>query len=182
MYSIRRATFEDAEAIAAIHVKSWKSTYNDLLDEEDLSNITYENRRALWETVLKMEKSGTCTFVICDEKQMVGFISGGPERTKRFDYDSEIYNIYLLDSFQKKGLGARLLNAFSEEMLAIGYKTILVWVIKQNPSSRFYERYKAEPVGEEMITIGDGRYQETAYGWKNINALLELLDYSTHTK
>lgn len=176
MYSIRRATFEDAEMIATIHVKSWKSTYNELLDEEDLSNITYENRRVLWETILKMEKSGTCTFVISDEKQMVGFVSGGPERTKRFDYDSEIYNIYLLDEFQKKGLGARLLNAFSKEMLGIGYNSILVWVIKQNPSSRFYERYKAELVGEEIITIGDGRYQETAYGWKDINALLELLD------
>ncbi|MBM7600196.1 L-amino acid N-acyltransferase YncA [Virgibacillus halotolerans] len=178
MYSIRRATLEDADTITTIHVKSWKSTYSELLDQEDLSNITYENRRALWEAVLSMEKKGTCTFVIYDEKQIVGFVSGGPERTKRFGYDSEIYNIYLLDEFQKKGLGARLLNAFAKEMKELGHESILVWVLKQNPSSRFYERYHAEPVGEEITTIGDGRYQETAYGWKHIDALLDLLHLS----
>ena len=175
MYSIRRAIFEDAETIASIHVKSWKSTYSELLEEKDMSNITYENRRALWETILRMEKNGTCTFVIHDEKQIVGFVSGGIERTKRFNYDSEIYNIYLLDEFQKKGLGARLLKAFAEEMKTLGSKSILVWVIKQNPSSRFYERYNAKPVGEEITTIGDGRYQETAYGWEHIDDLLALL-------
>lgn len=175
MFSIRKATFEDAEAIATIHVKSWKSTYSELLAEKDMSNITYENRKALWETILKMETNGTCTFVIHDEQQIVGFVSGGPERTKRFNYDSEIYTIYLLDEFQKKGLGARLLNTFAKAMMAIGSTSLLVWVIKQNPSSRFYERYHARPVGEEITTIGDGRYQETAYGWESINELLDLL-------
>lgn len=175
MYSIRKATFADAETIASIHVKSWKSTYSELLDEKDLSNMTYENRRALWETILSMEKNNTCTFVIYNEEQIVGFVSGGVERTKKFNYDSEIYNIYLLDAFQKKGLGARLLQAFAEEMKQLSSESILVWVLQQNPSSRFYERYRAKPVGEEITTIGDGRYQETAYGWENIDDLLDLL-------
>lgn len=177
MFSIRKATFEDAETIASIHVKSWKSTYSELLDEKDMSNITYENRKTLWETILKLEMNGTYTLVIHDEQQIVGFVSGGPERTKRFNYESEIYNIYLLEEFQKKGLGARLLNAFAREMKSTGSNSILVWVITQNPSSRFYERYNAKPVGEEITTIGDGRYQETAYGWGSIDGLLDLLHH-----
>lgn len=174
MFSIRKATFEDADTIASIHIKSWKSTYSELLEEEDLSNITFENRKALWETILRIENE-TCTFVIYNEEQVVGFVSGGPERTKRFNYDSEIYTIYLLDEFQKMGLGAKLLHVFAEEMKRLGNRSILVWVLKQNPSSRFYERYCAKPVGEEITTIGEGRYQETAYGWEEIDQLLILL-------
>lgn len=172
MYTIRRAASADAEAIANIHVKSWKNTYTDLVDEEDLSNMTYENRRTLWEAVLQMQRKEQCTFVIMNEKDIVGFVSGGPERTKRFDYDSEIYTIYLLPEYQRKGLGAMLLKAFVEEMKVHGYESLLVWVLTQNPSSRFYERYDAKPVGEEETTIGEGTYQETAYGWESINELL----------
>lgn len=175
MFTVRKASYGDAAAIADIHVSSWKSTYTDLLEERDLSNITYENRRALWETVLRMQKEEQLTFVIHNEEKIVGFISGGPERTKKFNYDSEIYTIYLLDDFQKLGLGTRLLKVFSEGMKNLGYHSLMVWILKQNPSSRFYERYEAKPVGEEVTTIGEGTYQETAYGWKNIDLLLKHL-------
>lgn len=180
MYIIREATFEDAEAISTIHVNTWKNTYKDLVDEKDLTNMTYENRIILWETVLKMDKEKQCTLVIQDEDKIVGFISGGPERTKRFNYDSEIYNIYILDEYQKEGLGSQLLEAFAKEMKDYGHYSLLVWILKHNPSSRFYERYGATSVGEEAIQIGEGSYEETAYGWNNIDDLLTVLISPEH--
>ncbi|MUK88769.1 GNAT family N-acetyltransferase [Ornithinibacillus sp. L9] len=178
MFTIRKGNFEDAEQIADVHVSSWKSTYQELLDEKDLSNITYENRKTLWETILKIQKQDQCVYIIKqnEDDKIIGFISGGPERTKNFNYDGEIYSIYLLDEYQKKGLGARLLKVFAERMKVLGYRSILVWVLTQNPSSRFYERYQAKPIGTEKVTIGQGTYQETAYGWGNIDDLLKLID------
>lgn len=172
MYSFRKAVSTDAEAIANIHVISWKHIYTDLVDEKDLSNMTYENRKILWQTVLQMQKKQQWTFVLLDGETVVGFISGGPERTRRFEYDGEIYNIYLLPEYQRKGLGGMLLKGLTEEIKQHGYTSLLVWVLTQNPSSRFYERFEAKPVGREQTTIGEGSYQETAYGWKNIDNLL----------
>lgn len=175
MFLIRKATLEDAEDIANIHVQTWKNTYNDLLHEKDLSNMTYENRKTLWETVLRMQKKEQCTFVIHNDEKIVGFVSGGPERTKRFHYEAEIYTIYLLADYQKMGLGSRLLHVFAQKMKALDYNSLLVWILKKNPSSRFYERYEAMPVGEVETSIGEGTYQETAYGWESIDALLKQL-------
>lgn len=172
MYSIRKAVYADAEAIADIHVVSWKHIYTDLVDEKDLSNVTYDNRKIIWQTILKMQKKQQWTFVLLDGETVVGFISGGPERTKRFDYDGEIYNIYLLPEYQQKGLGGMLLKAFTEAVKSHGYTSLLVWVLTQNPSSRFYERFQAKPVGKEQTTIGEGSYQETAFGWESIDQLL----------
>lgn len=175
MFFIRKARLDDAEAIADIHVTSWKSTYVDLLDEKDLSNMTFENRKILWETKLQVQKKNQCTFVIHNEEKIAGFISGGPERTKRFNYESEIYTIYLLPEYQKQGLGTRLLRVFAEEMKQQGHQSLLVWILKKNPSSRFYERYNAKSVGEEETSIGEGIYQETAYGWEHIDELLNIV-------
>ncbi|MEN1970456.1 GNAT family N-acetyltransferase [Lentibacillus sp. N15] len=177
MYSIRKAVYTDAEVIATIHVKSWKNIYTDLVDEKDLSNTTFENRKILWQTVLRMQKKQQWTFVLMDKaKQVIGFISGGPERTRRFQYDGEIYTIYLLPEYQRKGLGSMLLKALVEEIKQYGYQSLLVWVLTQNPSSRFYEKYAAKPVGKEETTIGEGTYQETAYGWEDLDTLLTKLN------
>ncbi|MFC0300668.1 GNAT family N-acetyltransferase [Virgibacillus soli] len=178
MYTIRQASYEDATAIANIHVRTWKNTYQDLIDEKDISNMTYENRKVLWQTILQTQTEDRVTLVIHQNEQIIGFISGGPERTKRFNYDAEIYTIYILDEHQKKGLGAQLLAAFSKKMLAFGHQSLLVWILKQNPSSRFYERYEAKPVGYEETTIGEGTYRETAYGWTDLEGLVKKLKYS----
>ncbi|MRH44099.1 GNAT family N-acetyltransferase [Aquibacillus halophilus] len=173
MYHIRKAALEDAEKIAEVHVQSWKSTYSELINEQDLSNITFENRKILWETILQLPMKGQVALVLHDDdNNIVGFISGGKERTKRFSYDGEIYAIYLLEGYQRKGLGSILLDAFAKEMKNEGYDSILIWVLTQNPSSQFYTNYGAEQVDEEETTIGKGTYQETAYGWQLIDELI----------
>lgn len=175
MYLVRRANYEDAETIADIHFKTWKSTYTELIDEKDITNMTYENRKILWETILRMPRKEQCIFVIEVNNDVVGFIFGGPERTDNENYDSAIYDIYIMDGFQKQGLGAKLLKAFAKEMKKLGNKSMLVWVLTQNPSSRFYERYDAQLAGEVATTIGEGSYEETAYGWKDIDKLISSL-------
>lgn len=173
MPKIREALLQDAETIANIHVSSWKSTYKDLIAEQDLSNITLENRIVLWETILKNPVNGQIAFVVeNDEGEVVGFVSGGKERTKNYGYEGEIYAIYLLDGYQGKGFGSMLLHAFAVGMKKAGYQSLLVWVLTQNPSSRFYSKFGADPVEAEKVTIGQGTYEETAYGWKDINKLI----------
>ncbi|WP_173917042.1 GNAT family N-acetyltransferase [Halobacillus sp. Marseille-Q1614] len=173
MVQVREARFEDAEQIANIHIESWKSTYKDLIDEQDMSNITLENRIALWETILKSPVNGQIALVIeNDEGELVGFISGGKERTKNYNYDGEIYAVYLLDSYQRKGYGSKLLQRFGEEMKNSGYESLLVWILTRNPSTDFYRKFGAAPVEAEEVTIGQGTYEETAYGWEDLSELL----------
>ncbi|WP_386055666.1 GNAT family N-acetyltransferase [Thalassobacillus hwangdonensis] len=175
MGKIRKATYEDAEKIADVHVKSWKSTYKDLIEEKDLSNMTLENRTALWETVLKVPVNGQIVLVLEDENGgIIGFVSGGKERTRHYGFDGEIYAIYLLEEHQRKGYGTDLLRAFTNEMASAGYESLLVWVLTHNPSSQFYASHGAKQVEAEMVTIGEGTYEETAFGWKDIHALTAL--------
>ncbi|MGR9050953.1 N-acetyltransferase family protein [Halobacillus faecis] len=176
MPEVRAARFEDAETIAEIHVKSWKSTYKDLIDERDLSNTTVEHRIALWETVLRTPVNGQIAYVIeNDHGEVVGFVSGGKERTKNYGFDGEIYAIYLLDEYQGKGYGKEMLRVFSKGMLEAGYQSLLVWVLTNNPSSQFYIKYGADPVEAERVTIGQGTYEETAYGWSELKSLTDRL-------
>ncbi|SES97849.1 L-amino acid N-acyltransferase YncA [Salinibacillus kushneri] len=171
MFSVRKAVLSDASFIAKVHVDSWRSTYRNLVREEDLAQeASYEHRKVFWETILKKHFHNQILYVAeNDDNQVVGFVSGGEERSKKFDYDGEIYAIYLLEEYQGLGIGKTLLNAFMEEAQRLGYQSILVWVLTLNPSSHFYQYLGAQPIEAEEITIGEGTYEETAYGWPNIN-------------
>lgn len=174
---VRKAQLKDAEAIAHVHVLSWQSTYQHVIEEEYIQNLNVENRITLWETVLTKQINGqTVLLAETEQGEVVGFISGGKERTKRYGYDGEIYAIYLLEQYQGKGYGTQLFKSFVENMKEEGYTSILVWVLTQNPFKRFYEKYGASPVEAEEVTIGKGTYQETAYGWKRIDLLEEQLN------
>ncbi|UOQ46779.1 GNAT family N-acetyltransferase [Gracilibacillus caseinilyticus] len=175
MYQIRKARPEDAKAIAEVHVQSWKATYHELLDEQDISNTTIEHRQILWETVLKLPRKQQPVTVIEENGSIVGFISGGKERTDRFGYDGEIYAIYLLPTHQRKGLGKQLLTAFTEEMKELGYRSLLVWVLTKNPTHQFYLQLGAQRIEQEQTTIGQGTYQETAYGFNSLDSLIAAL-------
>ncbi|SHM48596.1 GNAT family N-acetyltransferase [Gracilibacillus kekensis] len=176
MYTIRKARLEDAQDIAEVHVNSWKATYQNLINERDISNTTVEHRQILWETILKLPRKQQPATVIEEKGKIVGFISGGKERTGRFGYDGEIFAIYLLPTHQGKGLGKRLLKTFAGEMKELGYLSLLVWVLTKNPSNQFYLKYGASKIDEEQTTIGYDTYQETAYGFNDIDILLQKLD------
>jgi hypothetical protein len=43
-----RACPDDAEAIARVHVDSWRTTYQGILPDEVLAGLSVERRRAFW--------------------------------------------------------------------------------------------------------------------------------------
>jgi hypothetical protein len=50
---IRRATINDARAIAEVHVKSWQVAYRGLLPEDFLQNLSVERREEQWRRALQ---------------------------------------------------------------------------------------------------------------------------------
>jgi L-amino acid N-acyltransferase YncA len=168
---IREANNSDASAIAKVHVDSWRTTYRGLVPDDFLASLSYEQRQSMWERHLNNTESGTFVYVAEDESgQVVGFVSGGPERTRDTVYKGEIYAIYLLEAHQRRGIGRGLFEAVVDRLERAGLQSMLVWVLEDNPSRRFYESLGGELAGKQQITIGAAELTEVAYGWADIRA------------
>ncbi|RPF50145.1 GNAT family N-acetyltransferase [Aquisalibacillus elongatus] len=177
MFNVRQATLKDAEQIAKVHDQTWKLTYQPLLANEDFQQVmTYEHRKIMWETTLASNRVQQYVYVAeHNNGDIIGFISGGQERTKNFDYELEIYNIYVLKEYQGHKVGHELLKQFVNQMIQDGYQSLLVWILTRNLYGKFYVRYGAKVVEAENVTIGHGTYEETAYGWKDVQHLNQKL-------
>ncbi|MEW9033324.1 MAG: GNAT family N-acetyltransferase [Planifilum fimeticola] len=169
---VRKAGPADASGIARVHVESWRTTYQGIVPDSVLDNLSVEKRENRWKQDLRQGKSRT--FVAeTSGGEIVGFACSRPERTKAYGYDGELYAIYLLQRCQRKGIGRRLFRAAAQELAADGFRSFLVWVLADNPSRRFYEALGGEKTAEEPVTIGEVTLQKIAYGWKDIGALVD---------
>jgi GNAT superfamily N-acetyltransferase len=69
---IRRATPQDAEAIARVHVATWQFAYADILAPEDLGAPDADERVALWTRIIA---GGDPVWVAVEGERIVGFVS-----------------------------------------------------------------------------------------------------------
>ncbi|WP_191560441.1 GNAT family N-acetyltransferase [Metabacillus idriensis] len=170
-YSIRIAAQEDAKQIAVVHVDSWRTTYKGIVAESFLEKMTYESRERLWAS------ASPDSVVVAEDTngRIVGFVSFGPERTKEFDFDGELYAIYLLKEVQGSGIGRKLVLAAAEGLIKQNHQSMLLWVMNANPSKGFYERFLPEKVAEDVYTIEGEDHQETALGWRDLQKLAAVL-------
>lgn len=171
---IREAAPADAEAIARVHVDSWRTTYAGIVPADYLANLSYGRREQFWRDILSAPAQAGCVYVAAhDTGQIVGFASGGPERSGDGVYQGELYAIYLLARYQHQGLGRHLTMAVVKRLLQGGLQSMLVWVLAANPGCAFYARLGGQQVYEKKITIGTAPLLEVAYGWPDLRTLVQ---------
>ena len=171
---IRTATVDDAAAIAYVHVESWRTTYQGIVPDDFLARLSYAQREQFWQQILTEPGSHTIVYVAEDEPgKVIGFASGGPERRGDTLYTGELYAIYVLAQHQGQGVGRQLVISLAHRLLQEGMRAMLLWVLAENSARQFYERLGGQPVYEKPVTIGGVPFLEVAYGWQDIQTLIE---------
>jgi L-amino acid N-acyltransferase YncA len=178
---VRKANINDAAGIAEVHVKSWKSSYEGIIDEQYLKSLKIDDRIPLWVSSLSDPKDEAPVFVALNEEGgIIGFASFGRERENNGETEGELYAIYLLKEAKGKGVGTLLFYNGVQELIKHGNQSVRVWVLAQNPSTKFYEKFNPRKDSVTTIKIGNNNYEEIAYQWDNIQEL--VIELQNHLK
>lgn len=142
---LRRATFEDAGAIAEVFITSFGSlTFLPRLHTDD------EHRAFIANVVLRQQE----VVVAEDEAGVTGFIA--------MAHGDLIEHLYVRPERQRRGIGTALLDEAKARMPG-GFR---LWVFQQNDQARrFYER---NGLAVLELTDGSGNEEKTPdalYGW-----------------
>jgi ribosomal protein S18 acetylase RimI-like enzyme len=163
---IRKATLSDSKGIAKVHVESWKTTYANIVSDEYLKNLTYESREQIW---INSIPNGGVYVAENNQGEIVGFSSGGKERSGKYKgFDGELYAIYILKGYQGQGIGKALVQPIMDEIIGMGFNSMLVVVLKDNVSRIFYEALGGKKIDELEVQIAGNQLTEFVYGWKNV--------------
>ena len=108
MIKIRQATARDANAIAKVHIDTWRDTYAGIIPDRILLEMSLRRHSATWSVEFGKRRNGHTVVVAEDSRAgVVGFGSGGRARYRNLPYDGEVYTLYVLTDYRGQGVGKR---------------------------------------------------------------------------
>ncbi|WP_025784438.1 GNAT family N-acetyltransferase [Sporosarcina sp. D27] len=172
--NIRRASLSDAEAIANVHVDSWKSTYKSIIPYEFLQTLSYDQRTDLW--IRNISKEENYIFVAeNNQREIIGFVDCGKREGNHVENSGDLTSIYLLEEYQRKGVGKQLLKRLFLQFEELGFDRIFVEVLEENKTRFFYEYYGANLFKSKRTTIAGTDLTLLIYEWNDLNDVLSKL-------
>ena len=156
---LQKCISDDWKMLQQISIETFTNTYHDKNDSE---NINRHLQHAFNEIQLKKELTNpNCHFyfLIKKEKELLGYL-----KLNEFESQSEpmpedhleIERIYLLEKYQGKGLGRKMIEFSIEKAIQKKKKKIWLGVWEKNPKAiSFYEKMGFEKTGTHLFKVGD---------------------------
>jgi ribosomal protein S18 acetylase RimI-like enzyme len=165
LIDIRPARASDAQGLSQVHDEAWTAAYRGILPGVVLDKMLARRGPAYWQRVAR--RSGGGTLVLIFDREVAGYATLGPNRTRRLTYAGEIYEIYLKPSHQGVGLGRRLFREARRALASNGLEGLVVWALEDNrPACGFYGALGGVAVARAMESFGDRRLGKTAFAWR----------------
>ena len=172
MVTIRLAVPDDAADIARVHILGWQTTYRGIIPDAYLESFSFDERTRRWDRLLHDNSRQEFVYVAETDGGVVGFASGGPNRTPELSaFSGELWSIYLLNSYQGQGIGRQLFMQIVARLRADGHESMLLWVLRDNPARRFYDRLGGQVIKDGSFEVSGAQIPEVAYGWPALASL-----------
>jgi ribosomal protein S18 acetylase RimI-like enzyme len=165
---VRRAGPGDAEAIARVHVATWRTTYRGLLPGDFLDSLSESHYADRWRRGI--DDASTRVYVAEHDGVIAGFASCGRERAGEDGFRGELYALYVDGHAQGLGYGSELVRAAVDGLREMAIGDMIVWVHRENAAARsFYERLGGTYLRTQPVTIGSTLLLEASYAWHSLD-------------
>ena len=170
---IRAARVADAAAIAHVHRESWRTTYAGMLPLDMIERETGRKSEATWRNWLENADRPTATIVAeVPGAGIVGFSFCGAARASLEGLEAEIYALYVLQEYQRRGIGRELVRESARHFVRLGLFGFYLWVLKANRARLFYEALGGQSIAEKTEHLGGHPFGEIAYAWHDLTGLI----------
>lgn len=143
---IRRPVSSDIEALASLHVSTWRETYSGLVPESFFSEEALAARRRMWSRSIDEDRADRIVRLAEIDSALVGFAAAGAPVADDPPRGLQLFMIYLAKDHHGSGAGQALLDS------VIGENPAFLWVAKENPRARaFYSRNRFVADGVEQV-------------------------------
>ena len=154
-------------AVASVHVQSWRESFAGIVPQTFLDKMSVEKRAKAFEQGFSAASYKMYVAEV-PERGVVGFADFGEPR-ESIGYEAELYAIYLLPEFQRKGVGGSLFDLGVDFFTENGKSSMYLLALEASPYRSFYETMGGKVVGRKQIEIEGVMFDELVYGWESLD-------------
>ena len=161
--NIRRSQKSDCHSMSCIYVQTWQDTYLGVVPFAYLYGMSVDRYEQAF--LKELEGRQILSYVAEDTGRVVGFTTGGFERHGDEIYNGEIYTLYVLKNYQRRGAGRHLVENLTRGFNHYGIHSMIVQVLRHNPYRNFYRKINGIHLGTQGLPFGGEVLEVESYGW-----------------
>lgn len=159
--SVRIAWGDDADAIAALQLRTWQASYADLVPPDTLPTDVAAAARAWRESLSASKDARNRVLVALERNRVVGFAITSPAGDPDCDplADAELMEFNVDPDERGKGHGSRLLQAAVDTIRADHFNRAVLWAISTDDALRTFlteAGWAPDTAHRELDLDGDG--------------------------
>lgn len=148
-FTLRPPDLSDADALANLHVTTWREAYAHLLPQDFFTPEYVRGRHDLWRRILQAPRPEFAIQLAEADGEPIGFAWVGPAvaaDAETAPRERQLYAIYVRAAHHGENVGQSLLDA------TLGSQPAMLWVAKNNPRAvAFYRRNGFQFDGVEQV-------------------------------
>ncbi len=147
--TIRLATKSDCDNLSKLKQRVWYENYRRIYSDQKIDNFDFDKNSKKFSNII--DSPNIQLYVVEDNGELVGYMDYGTPYRPYKNFQQEIGLLYLLKTYQKKGIGRKLFNLARDAIKANGYNEFFISCNKYNfNAQKFYER-----MGGKIIDVDD---------------------------
>jgi ribosomal protein S18 acetylase RimI-like enzyme len=168
---IRPALVSDTQAIAQLHIASWRSTYRGMLSDAYLDDALEHERLEFWRQRLLHPQAERMILVAYEQDQLLGFVCA--THSVDTQWGALLDNLHVHPASKGLGIGKQLLRELCHWLEHHAQTKLHLWVLAENHAAqKFYLSLGAQQVEQSFWDCPDGnQVPEFRFAWTDIQAL-----------
>lgn len=163
----RKARAEDVRQMVTVNLETWQSTYGKFMSTELLNRRT-QDRLIMEKNYIELIKKYNQIYVVEVGGVVIGYISYGPSEMVGYENYGEVYTFYILEEYQGRGFGSKMINMAFEDLRNQGFSDIVITCLWDNIDGiNFYKKHGGEIVGHPTYNVYEQQFKDTIIVYNN---------------
>lgn len=166
-YSIRKATIKDIPGIQKVITIAWNQTYQGIVNDDFLERLTQNEEARIQHNIETWDETDNI-LVLETDNNIIGFVRFGNSKDSNYPNTGEIFALYILQEYHKKGLGKQLIKKAVKEFEKLNISKMIIGCLEGNPSNNFYLHLGGKHTSTRLYTKTGRDINENIYYFENI--------------
>lgn len=166
----REASIFDIPEIVTVHIESWQKSFAGIVPQKFLDSMSPTRREKAFKQNFG---EGFYKMLVAESRRhgIIGFADFGKAKDESLGFEAELYAIYFMPEFQRRGIGGKLFEKSRQELVKAGFRSMYLEALEVSPYKSFYNKMGGEIIKTGFHKLGDEDFVTVFYGWKDLSVL-----------
>lgn len=162
-WNVEKSKKEDCKSIAEFVTRTWNETYRGIVNDEFLDNLENTEEKRYINAINNFDEKSNMQYIIKKDNKIIAYLKLSKIKDDEYKEYIELQSLYVLQEYQKNGIGKELIQKAFNEAKKAGYKKMIIGCLEGNKSNGFYKKMGGKFIKKRKFKLPNQTLYENVY-------------------